>query len=63
MKQQKILVILFYIVCVFVYLSFSTKFKRGWTKKSIIVRGNRVSLLLFILIAVIVLMILVITPI
>jgi hypothetical protein len=62
MKHQKILVILFYAVFILIYLLFSTNFTKGWTKKSVFVNNTRVSLLLFVVIAFIVLMIVILTP-
>jgi hypothetical protein len=62
MRQQKILMLLFYVLFVLLYLAFSTKFKRGWTKKGVIVKGAKVNVLLFILVAFIVLTILMLVP-
>jgi hypothetical protein len=50
MKSSQIIPLLLYIVIILIYLWFSTRFKRGWTHKSIIVKGGRINVLLFIFI-------------
>jgi len=48
---------LLFLGIVFLYLLFSTRFKRGWTQKGIVVKGGRINLLLFLLLVFIVLVI------
>ena len=55
MKQSQIIPLLIYVVLVLIYLWFSTKFKGGWANKSIIVKGGKLNILLFIFIFFIVL--------
>ena len=55
MRQSQILPLLVYLVLVLTYLWFTTKFKKGWTNKSIIVKGGKLNVLLVIFISFIVL--------
>jgi hypothetical protein len=48
MKQSQIIPLLIYVILILIYLWFSTKFKRGWTKKGIYVKGGKINVLLFI---------------
>jgi hypothetical protein len=50
MKQSQIIPLLIYVVIILIYLWFSTKFKKGWANKSIIVKGGRLNVLLVIFI-------------
>jgi hypothetical protein len=59
MKQWQIIPLLGYVVLVLIYLGFSTKFKRGWTKKGINVKGGKINVLVFIFLFFIVLAVLV----
>jgi hypothetical protein len=59
MNQSQIIPLLIYVVLVLTYLWFSTKFKKGWTKKGIIVKGGKLNVLLVILIFFIVLVVMV----
>jgi hypothetical protein len=59
MKQSQIIPLLIYVALVLAYLWFSTKFKRGWTNKGIIVKGGKLNILLVIFIFFIVLVVIV----
>ena len=59
MRQSQIIPLLIYVVLVLTYLWFSTKFERGWTNKSIFVKGGKINVLLFIFIFFIVLVVIV----
>ena len=59
MRQSQILPLLVYLVLVLTYLWFTTKFKKGWTNKSIIVKGGKLNVLLVIFISFIVLVLIV----
>jgi hypothetical protein len=50
MKQSQIIPLLIYVAIIVIYLWGSTKFKKGWTHKSIAVKGGRLNVLLFIVI-------------
>jgi len=59
MRQSQIIPLLIYVVLVLTYLWSSTKFKKGWTTKGIIVKGGKLNVLLVILISFIVLVVIV----
>jgi hypothetical protein len=59
MKQSQMIPLLIYVVIVLIYLWFGTKFKKGWTGRSIFVKGGKINVLLFIFIFFVVLVVLV----
>jgi hypothetical protein len=59
MNKWQIIPHLSYVVLILIYLWFSTKFKRGWTKKGIYVKGGKINVLLFIVLFFIVLVVIV----
>jgi hypothetical protein len=59
MSSSQIIPLLVFLAAIFLYLLFSTRFKRGWTQKGIIVKGGRINLLLFLSLVFIVLVIVV----
>jgi hypothetical protein len=59
MRQSQIIPLLIYVILVLAYLWFSTKFKKGWTKKGIIVKGGKLNVLLVIIIFFVVLVVIV----
>jgi hypothetical protein len=48
MRQSQIIPLLIYVILVLAYLWFSTKFRKGWTNKGIIVKGGKLNVLLVI---------------
>ena len=59
MNQSQITPLLIYLVLVLAYLWFSTKFRKGWTKKGVIVKGGKLNVLLVIFLFFIVLVVIV----
>jgi len=59
MRQSQIIPLLIYVILVLTYLWFSTKFKKGWTKKGIIVKGGKLNVLLVIFLFFVVLVVIV----
>jgi hypothetical protein len=59
MSQRQTIPLLIYLVLVLAYLWFSTKFRKGWTNKGIIVKGGKLNVLLVISIFFIVLVVIV----
>jgi hypothetical protein len=59
MREPQIIPLLIYVILVLTYLWFSTKFKKGWTKKGIIVKGGKLNVLLVIFLFFVVLVVIV----
>ena len=59
MRQSQIIPLLIYVILVLTYLWFSTKFRKGWTKKGVIVKGGKLNVLLVIFLFFIVLVVIV----
>jgi hypothetical protein len=55
MKESQIIPLLIFAALAFTYLWSSTGFKRGWTRKCILVKGGRINVLLFIFVVFVVL--------
>ena len=59
MSRSQIIPLLIYVVFVLAYLWFSTRFKKGWAGKAIVVKGGRLNVLLVIVILFVVLVVIV----
>lgn len=59
MRQSQVIPLLIYVALVLAYLWFSTKFKKGWARKSVFVKGGKLNVLLVILLFFIVLVVIV----
>ena len=59
MRQTQIIPLLIYVAIWVIYLWFSTKFKKGWARKCVYVKGGKINVLLFMFIVFIVLVVIV----
>lgn len=55
MSKSQIIPLLIFATIWLIYLWFSTKFRKGWTRKCVYVKGGKINVLLFILILFVVL--------
>ena len=59
MTSSQLIPMIVFLAVVFLYLLLSTRFRPGWMRRGIVVKGGRINLLLFLLVVFVVLFVVV----